>query len=51
MQAENNTGKGEFKLLEKITVPRKRDFRIIKDRLPKNRFSADKIMSNCSYTI
>ena len=41
--------KSSFQLFERINVPRKKDFRIIKDRLPKNRFSVDKIMTNSSY--
>jgi hypothetical protein len=48
--SESTDIKSEFKLLEKINVPRKRDFRIIKDKLPKNRFSVDKMMTNNSYT-
>lgn len=40
---EELTNRGSFKLLDKIEAPRKRDFRIIKDRLPRNKFSMDKI--------
>lgn len=48
--SHNNDSKSEFKLLERIIAPRKKDFRIIKDKLPKNRFSSvDKIMTNSSY--
>ncbi len=48
MQQQNLDNKTEFKLLDRINVPRKRDFRIIKDKLPKHRFSVDKAFSNCS---
>ena len=40
--------KGSFKLIEKIQVPRKKEFRIIKDRLPRNKFSVDKMIDNSS---
>ena len=49
------SGSSSRRLLEKITAPRKREFRIIKDRLPKNRFetsASTKILDNnscCEY--
>lgn len=48
MQEEEGSMRGSFKLIEKIQAPRKRDFRIIKDRLPRNKFSVDKIIDNSS---
>lgn len=37
-----------MKMLEKIQAPKKREFRIIKDRLPRNRFSSEKSLTNQS---
>jgi NIMA (never in mitosis gene a)-related kinase len=33
-------------LIEKIRAPKKREFRIIKERLPKSRFSSEKSLGN-----
>ena len=35
-----------FKILEKIQAPKKREFRIIKERLPRSRFPLEKKTSN-----
>ena len=47
----NSSGCYSSKMINKINVPRRRDFRNIKDQLPKNRFgnhSVDKITENKS---
>lgn len=36
-------------MLDKILAPKKREFRIIKDRLPRNRFNSEKNLGNQSY--
>jgi hypothetical protein len=51
MPQSENESKGEFRLLDKISVPKKRNFKVIKDRLPKNRFSVGKITSNNSFEV
>lgn len=48
----NASGSYSKKMIQKINIPKKRDFKMIKDMLPKNRFgqlSVDKITENRSY--
>ena len=48
MQEDEGSMRGSFRLIDKIQAPRKREFRIIKDRLPRNKFSVEKIIDNSS---